>query len=440
MGYKDIDLLRPKWLQPIYDNYYTFIVLYGGRGGAKSFSIADYLIIKSFKYSNCYFLCAREIQSSLLSSVFSVVEKQIRDLDLLEYFNITKQGIINKVTGVKIIFKGLWRDPDSIKGIPDLKLIWIDEAANISKSSWNILPPTMTRNKDCQCIVTFNPKFTDDVVYKEFIDNNNRQNTFVKKVSYKNNPFDLPKEFYDELEALKARDYEEYLHVYEGHCITNSQTKIFKRGTYWDVLDEKTYVEHDNVELRFGLDLGFSTKGSNKHPTFGVREYVHDGSLYVTHEAVEFGLDTDLIPDFLVKYLPQVQHHTIWVDSSRPETISAINRKYVDSIKQSLFAQGVEKGPGSVEDGIEHLKSYKMIYIHPRCEKLIDNFDRYSFKTDRKGNILRDIEKANDDGIDALRYAEEQTMKNKSIDYSKWDMEGLVNASIGLNHPRNRYL
>ena len=107
MACKNINLLRPKWLQPIYDNYYTFIVLYGGRGGAKSFSIADYIIIKSFKCYNCYFLCAREIQSSLLSSVFSVVEKQIRDLGLWEYFNITKQGIINKVTGVKIIFKGL---------------------------------------------------------------------------------------------------------------------------------------------------------------------------------------------------------------------------------------------------------------------------------------------------------------------------------------------
>ena len=100
----------------------------------------------------------------------------------------------------------------------------------------------------------------------------------------------------------------------------------------------------------------------------------------------------------------------------------------------------LKKRQVSVEDGIEHLKSYKMIYIHPRCERLIDNFDRYSFKTDRKGNILRDIEKANDDGIDALRYAEEQTMKDKSIDYSKWDMEGLVNASIGLNRPSNRYL
>lgn len=418
MGCKDIDLPRPKWLQPIYDEYYTFVVLYGGRGGAKSFSIADYIILKSFDRSNAnsHFLCAREIQSSLLSSVFSVVVKKIREFDLLKYFIITKQGLTNKVTGVKIIFRGLWRDPDSIKGIPDLKLIWIDEAAKISKSSWHILVPTATRNKGCQLIVTFNPDFATDVVYDEFITNNNRKNVFIKKISYKDNPFPLPQEFYDELEALKVRDYEEYLHVYEGHCVTNSQTKIFKRGTYWDVLDEKTYVEHEDVELKFGLDLGFSPN----HPTFGVREYVHDGSLYVTHEAVECGLDIDLTPDFLVKHLPNIKNHTVWVDSSRPETISGINKKYVESIKQSLFAQGVEKGQGSVEDGIEHLKSYKMIYIHPRCERLIDNFDRYSFKTDRKGNILRDIEKANDDGIDALRYAEEQTMKSKFIDCSNW--------------------
>ena len=66
-----------------------------------------------------------------------------------------------------------------------------------------------------------------------------------------------------------------------------------------------------------------------------------------------------------------------------------------------------------------------MIYIHPRCVHLIDNFDRYSFKTDRKGNILRDVEKANDDGIDALRYAKEQTMKDKMVNYKKWKWNNL---------------
>jgi hypothetical protein len=62
---------------------------------------------------------------------------------------------------------------------------------------------------------------------------------------------------------LKIRDYDEYLHVYEGHCITNSQTKIFKRDVYWTVKD---FEEHLNV------DLGFSPE----HPTFGVRLYIHD--------------------------------------------------------------------------------------------------------------------------------------------------------------------
>ncbi len=406
----DIKIQTPKYVLPIYKQKYTFVVCYGGRGGAKSFSIADYLIVQSFKYRDCYFLCAREIQSSLMTSVYSVMLYQIKALNLSEYFKDTREGIFNKVTGVNIIFRGLWRDPDSIKGIPNLKIVWVDEAAKMSKLSWNIVIPTVVRNKDCQLLVTFNPDFTTDIVYDEFVLNNNRNNTYIVKVSYRDNPFHLPKEFYEEMEALKLRDYDEYLHVYEGHCKTNSQTKIFKRDVYWTV---EEFEEHPMADLKFGLDLGFSPN----HPTFGVREYVHDGALYVTHEAVKSGLDIDLTPDFLIKHLPDIKNHTVYVDSSRPETISAINRKYVKSINRSLHAIGVEKGQGSVEDGIEHLKSYKMIYIHPRCVNLIDNFDRYSFKTDRRGNILRDIEKANDDGIDALRYAEEQTMKRNYADY-----------------------
>ena len=70
------------------------------------------------------------------------------------------------------------------------------------------------------------------MVYEEFITNNTRESLFIKKVSYEDNPFKLPPQFFTELEALKVRDYDEYLHIYEGHCISNSQTKIFKRETY----------------------------------------------------------------------------------------------------------------------------------------------------------------------------------------------------------------
>jgi phage terminase large subunit len=61
-----------------------------------------------------------------------------------------------------------------------------------------------------------------------------------------------------------------------------------------------------------------------------------------------------------------------------------------------------------------------MIYIHSRCVKLIDNFKQYSYQVDKNDDVMRDIVKKHDDGIDALRYAVESIMKNKCIDYTKW--------------------
>jgi len=402
-----VQITPPSWLKPIYEpNDYNFIVVYGGRGGGKTFNIVEYLIYQSFAMRDCYFLCAREIQKSLLASTYSVLDQQIKHLGLSKYFSLTREGIVNKVTGVKFIFRGLWRDPDSIKGIPNLKIIYIDEAANISNTSWNILPPTLTRNEGSKLICTFNPKFKSDVIYREFIENNNRINSFVIEVSYRDNPVQLPDAFYLEAQNLKDRDYEEYLHVYEGHCVTNSSSKVFKHNVYWK---SEEFEEPYGMTPRFGLDLGFSLN----HPTFGVRLYIQDRSIYITHEAVKCELDTDEMGKFLEDCLPDVKKYPIYVDNSRPETVFALK-------KQDLKARSVEKGQGSVEDGIEFMKSHEMIYIHPRCVKLIDNFEKYVYKVDRGGDVMRDIVKKDDDGIDAVRYALERLMKSKGLNYEAW--------------------
>ena len=77
--------------------------------------------------------------------------------------------------------------------------------------------------------------------------------------------------------------------------------------------------------------------------------------------------------------------------------------------------------------GTSTLQPLYLLYIHAI---LIPNW----------GNILRDIEKANDDGIDALRYAEEQTMKKKTVDYSKWKEENMNTVTEYLIQPRNRFI
>jgi phage terminase large subunit len=69
-------------------------------------------------------------------------------------------------------------------------------------------------------------------------------------------------------------------------------------------------------------------------------------------------------------------------------------------------ATAVEKWPGSVEDGIEYLRSFESIVIHPRCRRVAEEFSLYQYKQDRQtGQILPVPLDANNHYIDALRYA-----------------------------------
>jgi phage terminase large subunit len=72
------------------------------------------------------------------------------------------------------------------------------------------------------------------------------------------------------------------------------------------------------------------------------------------------------------------------------------------------------KGPGSLEDGVEWLKSFDII-VHPRCKHLIDELTLYSFKTDPLTNeVLSVLEDKKNHVIDALRYACEGARKGDS--------------------------
>jgi phage terminase large subunit len=404
-------VIVPEWMQPQYCEKFTYVVYFGGRNGGKTFCVADFLIIRSFQDKNCNYLCAREFQKTLDNSVYSVFVQQVDRMNLTKYFKFTVGKIINKLTGVTILFQGLWKNPNSIKGIPDLKIVWIDEASDISKPSWDVLVPTVTRNRDCQLICTLNPQFKTDIIAQEFIENNTRSNSYIKKVSYLDNPFKVSDEFLEEVDRLKARDYEAYLHVYEGAYIGNTQIKVFKKGSYWQVQEFDENAFDEIITPKFGCDFGFS-----KDPFFGVRMFFYNRSIYVSHEAVLLGLDVDKTPDFLRQHLPDVDENPVYCDSAAPAYISALKQK-------GLHAIGAQKGRGSVEDGIRFLKAHEMIYIHPRCKRLIENFEMYSYKLDRAGDITRALEDKYNDGIDALRYAVETTMiATYDSNYKKWNI------------------
>ena len=70
-------------------------VLYGGRGGAKSWGVARALLIKAAQ-SQLRILCAREFQTSIKDSVHKLLCDQIEALGLTSFYEITQTNIKGK--------------------------------------------------------------------------------------------------------------------------------------------------------------------------------------------------------------------------------------------------------------------------------------------------------------------------------------------------------
>jgi phage terminase large subunit len=70
-----------------------------------------------------------------------------------------------------------------------------------------------------------------------------------------------------------------------------------------------------------------------------------------------------------------------------------------------------------VEDGIQFIKSFDDIVIHPRCTAALAEFRAYSYKVDRlSGDVLPELEDRNNHVIDALRYALEPISRSRKAD------------------------
>lgn len=188
-------------------------VLYGGRGGSKSHSIAKTLLIEGVKQPE-RILCAREIQSSISDSVLKLLEDQIDLLELRSFYEVQRNAIYGK-NGTQFIFAGLRHNLASIKSMEGCTKVWVEEAQTVSKASWDVLIPTI-RREGSEIWISFNPELDTDETYRRFV-LNPPSDAIVRKINWNDNPW-FPEVLRLEKEDLKRKDYDAYLNVWEGHC------------------------------------------------------------------------------------------------------------------------------------------------------------------------------------------------------------------------------
>lgn len=199
-------------------------IYWGGRGSAKSWSIARALLVIGVQ-RRLRILCAREIQKSIRESVHKLLADQIEQLQLKGHYQVL-DAEIRGANGSEFIFAGLHRNIDSIQSTEAIDIVWIEEAHAVSDESWRVLIPTI-RKPGSEIWASFNPRHKQDAVYQRFVVHQ-REDATVRKVSWRDNPW-FTDEMRAELEADKARDYEMYLHVWEGEFLRFTEGAIYAK-------------------------------------------------------------------------------------------------------------------------------------------------------------------------------------------------------------------
>lgn len=419
----DGDALRPKTRVPgkIAEVFFDrrtrkwrasrYKVLHGGRGGAKSESLARMVVAVMRAARGNNVLCTRRFQNSISDSVHRTISDAIEEAGLAHEFDIQRQTIIHRRTGNFCLFKGTARSMGEIKSLKGIKYCWIEEAESMPADDWQVLDKTI-RVEGSELWISFNPDGEDAPTYQQFVAKP-RKDSIVCRVNYYDNPF-----FPDVLRRLMEADKEAadagdpgaqaiFDWVWLGETRRLTHAVVFHSRVTVEDFDEP-----GDVRPFYGADWGFADD-----PSCLIRSYIDEATntLYITHEAFAWRRELDDLPA-LFDEVPGSRIWPIKGDCSRPETISYVAR-------QGFNLTGAEKWPGSVEDGIAHLKAFKRIVVHPRCINIAREFRLYSYKVDPrqldaegKPVILPVLVDRHNHGIDALRYAFDGYIQSRGTD------------------------
>lgn len=362
--------------------------------------MAELLVEEHVRDKDMQSVCIREIQKSLKFSAKKLVEDKIRALGVAHLFDITLTEI-RRVDGQGIIiFQGMQdHTADSIKSLEGFDRAWVEEAQSLSARSMELLIPTI-RNDGSELWFSWNPDQPDDPVEKLFKDN---PDATLVHVNYVDNPW-CPDVMRQQAEWQRKVDFERFNHIWLGGYNTKSDAQVFKGR--WRVDEFEPQPGWDGPY--YGLDFGFSAD-----PTCFVRCWIGGNTLYIDQDAGRVELDLDDTPGFIKRHDPDAARHVIRGDSARPESISYLKRHGLPRIS------GVKKWPGSVEDGVEHLKTYDEIVIHARCRDMQEEARLYSYSIDKRtGDILPKIEDEHNHRWDAVRYALAPLIKTQDFVFS----------------------
>lgn len=355
-------------------------VIYGGAGSGKSYTIAQFLLLrKLYREKDKRILVVRKTLPALRITAYQLVLDLLAEYQLPHQLNKTEMTI--SVGTSRMLFKSL-DDPEKIKSYEG-NYVWIEEATEINHKDFMQLNLRLRRRTEGlnQMFLSFNPIDQFHWLNQTLL-GKGREDLADNWTTYRDNPF-LDPTYIEELEHLKDEDENYY--------------RIYTLGK-WGVLRNIIYSNYEIIdkfpesfdEVIYGLDFGYN------NPSTLVWVGIKDQEYYLKELLYKTGLtNADLMGE--LGELVEFKQAEIYGDSEAPERIEEIRREGFN-IHES------RKGKGSVKDGIDSVKRHKL-HIHRDSVNLINEIRSYKYKEDKDGHVLEEPVKFRDHACDAFRYA-----------------------------------
>lgn len=229
-------------------------IAYGGRGSGKSMMFAE-LAVEVSRRVKTVILCARELQNSIEDSVYKLIQETVERLGYDQEFSFLKRKITHIGTGAEIIFMGIKNNPTKVKSIQGVGVCWVEEAEAVSKDSWETLLPSIRGDKNAEVWISFNPKNILDDTYQRFI-MKPPKGAIVLKANYMHNPYFDNSPLPAQMAECKERDYDLYLHIWEGEPVADSEMAIIKPSWIAAAIDAHKVLKFEaKGRKKIGFDV-----------------------------------------------------------------------------------------------------------------------------------------------------------------------------------------
>lgn len=315
-------------------------IVEGGRGSAKSHTIAQ-LLVKKLYVTPKRWLCTREVQKSLRYSVHSLLADTITRMGLRGFYDVQRETI-KGLNGSEFIFSGLREHSvESIKSFENCDGAWVEEASAVSAQSANVLIPTI-RKPDSEIWWSYNPDQEDDYVHKM-----HGPDTLRIQMNWRDNPW-FPDVLERERLKLKAINDDLYQHVWEGKCRSKAGL-LFKR---------RWFKKYDNLPSKLqyymaGDYAGARDLDSDREPDFnelGIVGLDQSGDWYV----IDWWAEQVEDPDEMIQAgarLAKKYKPLVWFEEKGPilRSIDPIMRRRLREIGSRVFRKPLASASSKAE-------------------------------------------------------------------------------------------